>query len=453
MQTEISNTTHLIGAPSRVVSQIKERLTFVNPKWLENDRMGRWNGETSRVLKCYDIDDDGCLLAPRGFTGQLLAMLKKDGISPSLIDNTRELDAVDFQFQGSLRPFQERAVADILPRRFSTLAAPTGSGKTVMALYLIAERRQPALVVVHTKELLNQWIDRAEQFLDIPAEEIGIIGAGKRTIGNRITIATVQSLYKCSQDVYPYIGHLLVDECHRAPSRTFTEAVTAFDCRYMLGLSATPWRRDKLSKLIFYYLGDVHHQVDKAELQNAGHIMRAQVTTRETNFIPYCDPSTEYSAMLRELTADYERNRLIAADVASQIGNGVALVLSDRKEHCRSLASILDKHHGIEAAVLTGDVPAKQREEIVQMINRGDVKVLVATGQLIGEGFDCKHLSTLFLATPIRFSGRLLQYVGRVLRPDAGKAAPKVFDYVDVNVGPLIAAAKARQRVYQNEAA
>jgi superfamily II DNA or RNA helicase len=113
---------------------------------------------------------------------------------------------------------------------------------------------------------------------------------------------------------------------------------------------------------------------------------------------------------------------------------------------------MLQERFGISAAILTGDVPFKQREELVQEIDAGHIPVLVATGQLIVEGFDCKHLSTLFLATPVRFSGRVLQYVGRILRPAPGKARPKVYDYVDVRVGPLIAAAKARQRVYQNAA-
>ncbi len=380
-------------------------------------------------------------------------MAQKDGINFHLVDETQALPTVEIDFQGELRPFQASAVNEMLIKRFGSLSAPTGSGKTVMGLYLIAKRKQPALVVVHTKELLNQWIARAETFLGIPIDEIGVIGSGKKRIGERLTVATVQSLVKRADEVAPYIGHLIVDECHRTPSKTFTEVVTAFDCRYMTGLSATPWRRDKLSKLIFWHLGDLQHQVDKVALENAGHILKAQVITRKTSFRSSVDPSTEYSQMLKELTEDPDRNRLIASDVAGQIGHGgVALVLSDRKSHCLDLQEMLKNQFGINAEVLTGDVPTHQREEIVSRINAGKVPVLVATGQLIGEGFDCKHLSTLFLATPIRFSGRLLQYVGRILRPGPGKEIPKVFDYVDGHVGPLAAAAKARQRVYSNAA-
>jgi len=319
-----------------------------------------------------------------------------------------------------------------------------------MALWIIAERKQPALIVVHTKELLNQWIDRIDAFLGIPAAEVGIIGNGKRTIGDRITVALVQSLYKCADEVAPHIGHLIVDECHRAPSRTFTEAVTAFDCRYMLGLSATPWRRDKLSRLIFWHLGDVVHEVDRESLQESGDVLKAEVIIRETTFRPFSDPTTEYSKMLSELTEDTERNALIASDVAAEAnnGSGIALVLSDRKSHCEEMRSILHNSYGIDAAVLTGDLSNKERAWIIARLNAGEIKTLIATGQLIGEGFDCKALSTLFLATPIKFSGRVLQYLGRVLRPAPGKEHARVFDYVDSSVGPLAASASARGRIY-----
>ncbi len=453
MRIEVSNKIHITGAPARLKTAIQDRLTLANPKWVENERMGRWQRGTPREIRCYDLDSAGGLIVPRGFIGQLMAMARQYKVSPTVIDSTRELDPVEINFKGRLKPFQDKAVADIASRRFGTLSAPTGGGKTVMGLYLIAKRKQPALVVVHTRELLNQWIDRAAAFLDIPVEEIGIIGGGKQRIGGRLTIAMVQTLVKCADDIVPHIGHLVVDECHRTPSRTFTDAVTAFDCKYMLGLSATPWRRDKLSQLIFWHLGDVQHEVDRAELQEAGHILKAEIVTRKTDFSTACDPSAEYPRMLKELTEDHARNCLIARDVASQVGHGVSLVLSDRKDHCHAIQSILRDRHGIDAVVLTGDTPTRQREDIVASLNNGRVPVLVATGQLIGEGFDCRCLSRLFIVTPIKFDGRLLQYVGRILRPGPGTATPRVYDYVDLNVGPLAAAARARQKVYQQQEA
>ena len=317
-----------------------------------------------------------------------------------------------------------------------------------MALYLIALRRQPALVVVHTKELMDQWIDRIGAFLGIPARKVGIIGGGKKRIDHKITVGLVQSLYKCASEVAPHIGHLVIDECHRAPSRTFTECVTAFDSRFMLGLSATPWRRDGFSRLIYWHLGDKVHEVDKGALVEAGHVPAADVIWRETSFRPFHDPSAEYAKMLSELTQDPARNGLIAADVAREAGNGggVILILADRKAHCDDLAAFL-MDWGVEAAILTGDLSNGARQAVVEALSAGQIKVLVSTTQLLSEGFDCKELSTLFLATPIRFSGRLLQAVGRVLRPAPGKDKARVFDYVDP-VGVLKNAARARQREY-----
>jgi len=219
----------------------------------------------------------------------------------------------------------------------------------------------------------------------------------------------------------------------------------------MLGLSATPWRRDKLSKLIFWHLGDVQHEVNKNDLITRGDVLSTEVILKYTEFKPFYDPINEYPKMLAELVADDKRNRMIAEDVANEANQsaGVCLVLSDRKGHCETLQALLRFRHKISSELLTGDLTGEQRRQVVKKLNEGQVKVLIATGQLIGEGFDCRDLSILFLATPIKFDGRLLQYLGRVLRTAPGKVRAKVFDYVDINVGPLKAAAKARQKVYK----
>ena len=174
---------------------------------------------------------------------------------------------------------------------------------------------------------------------------------------------------------------------------------------------------------------------------------------RPTEFKAHHDPAKAYSKMLAELTADDLRNRLIASDVAieAEKTDGICLVLSDRKQHCETLRAILAFRHKIAAEVLTGDVDIGQRALILKELADGNIKVLIATGQLLGEGFDCPNLSSLFLTTPIRFSGRVLQYIGRVLRPAPGKHQARIFDYVDVHVGVLKSAADARQRVYQGE--
>ena len=447
----IKENLQLKNVPPQLMELLVEKLQFLNPKWLENERMGRWNRGTSKLLKYYDKIGKTGLWIPRGFIRHLINLCRREGIKFQIDDQRRQTKTVEFSFRGRLKPFQKVAVDEMLAKDFGTLSSATGSGKTVMALFMIAQRKQPALIVVHTKDLAVQWVDRIETFLGVESEAVGFIGGGKKVIGAKITVALVQSLYKCADEVAENIGFLVVDECHRCPSRTFTEAVSCFDSQFMLGLSATPYRRDQLSKLIFWHLGDQHHEVDKNQLIESGDVLPAKVTFRRTTFTTRHDPVMEYSKMLKELATDTERNILIASDVAGEAArnDGICLILSDRKAHCENLQAMLRYRFKLESELLTGDIDIADRQKVLERINNGQVKAVIATGQLIGEGFDCKDLTTLFLATPIKFSGRLLQYLGRVLRPAAGKKYARVFDYVDVHVETLQKAARARERVYR----
>jgi superfamily II DNA or RNA helicase len=447
----IKENLRLTDVPPQLMEGLVEKLEFVNPKWLENERMGRWNRDTPQSLKFYDRVGRNGLWIPRGYIRHLINACRRQGVEFRIDDQRRRLEPIDFTFQGRLKPFQQIAVDKMLAKDFGTLSSATGSGKTVMALYMIAKRKQPALIIVHSKELAAQWVEQIGTFLGIKPDNVGFIGGGKKIVGDKISVSLVQSLYKCADEVSESIGFLLVDECHRCPSRTFTEAVSEFDSQYMLGLSATPYRRDQLSKLIFWHLGDKHHEVDKSQLIESGDVLPAKVVFRNTDFRTRHDPVTEYSKMLAELASDTQRNVQIAADIADEAArkSGICLVLSDRKAHCENLQSLLRYRFKLASELLTGDLDMVERKKVVGRVNRGDVQILIATGQLIGEGFDCKDLTTLFLATPIKFSGRLLQYLGRVLRPAAGKKYARVFDYIDVHVEPLKKAARARQRVYR----
>jgi len=448
MKIEITNHLLLTGAPSDLCREIKARLTFSNPAFIEAEKMGRWTGNLSERLYFYRADSDG-LVIPRGFMSSLEYLAGQYDTPVKIIDCRRTLPNACFRFAGQLKPFQDEAVDAMMEADEGTLQAPTGSGKTVMALCLIALRQQPCLVVVHTKELLHQWVERIETFLEIPKAEIGIIGAGKKRVGDKITVGIVNSIYPIADELKQHIGHLVIDECHRTPSRTFTEAVSAFDCRYITGLSATPYRRDELSSLIFWYAGPLRHRINQNVLQESGDIVPAEVILRNTGYRPSVDMATEYARGLSELTADVARNHLIAADVAREAGNGggVCIVLTDRREHCEALWLKI-RRLGIAAELLHGQHPAKDRKEVIDRLNAGEIPVLIATGQLVGEGFDCKGLSTLFMATPISFSGRVIQYLGRVLRPAPGKEKARVYDYID-REGVLRSAAIKRQAIYR----
>ncbi len=421
--------------PDAVTKDIRDQLTFINPQYVKNQKYNRSNQNTPEYLN-YLKKKGNNLIIPRGFIYQLIGILKNYNVDYKIINKTRKLPQVDFYFKGKLYDYQQVAVEKIISKRFSVLQSPTGSGKTVIACDVIAKQKQPALIIVHTKELLYQWQARIEQFLGISKDKIGLIGDSNKTIGTKITIAIINSLKKCIDEVKDRIGFLIVDECHRTPSKVFSDAVKVFDCGYMLGLSATPYRNDGLTKLIYFHVGDKVHYISATELQKTNMIMTATLKKRDTNFdFPYND---NYPEMLNNLIRDCDRNELIVNDVieAIQNGSGIGLILSDSKDHCKKLYQML-ADRDIETSLLTGDIAPKKRKTIVAELSHGHIKALVVTSQLIGEGFDLKHLSSIFLCTPMSSAGRLTQCIGRILRIAEGKNKAVVYDYVDKNVGVL----------------
>ena len=256
MNFELKDKLYLSGMKPETKRDIKNRVTIKNPAYIEAEKMGRYTNGIKPELKFYEESGD-TLSCPRGAARHIYNLCQAHCEEIQFIDNRRTMEPVDFNFHGELRLLQKPAVKSCLSKNFGLQEAPTGSGKTAMALYMIAERKQPALIVVHTKELLNQWVDRIGQFLKIPREEIGIIGAGSFNIGEKITVAMIQTLHKNTDKVVPFIGYLILDECHRAPAMQYVKAIEKFDSKYMTGLTATPWRRDGLSKVIFWHIGDV----------------------------------------------------------------------------------------------------------------------------------------------------------------------------------------------------
>jgi len=443
---EVAAGCRLSGAPAEVVARIRRDLTIANPKYRDAKKYGRWIGKKLKPTLEFFTLGKNSISFPRGYANQAVLLCRRFcGRDPEIRDLRLTLPEVDLRFNGELRPYQKEAVRDALGHDFGVIEAATGSGKTVIGLAVIAARRQPALVMVHTRELFYQWAGQIERFLGIGA---GLVGDGRNTTGP-VTVAIVNSARRRIDELKERFGLVCVDECHRVPSSMFTEVVKNFPGRYSLGLSATAFRRDGLTDLIHLYLGDTVHRVDQQRLEQSGAVLRPEFIQRPTSFrFFYRD---NYQEMLSKLTRDHGRNRLIASDVAREAARepGTVLVVSDRVEHCETLAWLIgEAGRGLAVELLTGRMKTEERNRVIDAVRQGKVDVLVATLQLIGEGFDLPVLSALFLATPISFTGRIVQTLGRVLRSSRGKTEAVVYDYAD-RAAILRHAFRKRLRVYR----
>lgn len=436
----------LQGGPPELTRDICAALTIDNPKYKAAKRYGRWIGKQLKPTLTFFSRKGNMLCFPRGYGNHAVLQCRKlVGHTPQIVDRRRKLEPVSLNFQGTLRPYQEQAVKAVCNHSFGVLEAGTGSGKTVMALDVIARRRQPTLIIVHSKELLDQWKERIFQFLGV---EAGQAGGGVFEL-KPITVAIVNTARKHLDTLPQQFGHLIVDECHRVPASLFTDVVSAFDCHFMLGLSATAFRReDGMTRLIYIYMGDRVHKVDGGALAASGAVVVPELVQLPTSFSYRF--RGDYSKLIKALARDKERNELISGKVAELVRQGhqgTVLLVSDRVAHCEVLVEQL-RSADVQVELLTGQVSKEQRGQIVQDVLQGKIDVLAATIQLIGEGFDCPGLTTLVLATPIKFEGRLLQVVGRIMRPAPGKKA-MVMDYVDEHIPLLSRSASKRRELFE----
>lgn len=438
---------HVFSPPIDVRRKVEKDLTFDNPLYVNAKRFGKYASSTLEPkLKFFSYDaNKDVLYIPRGYMFYILKYIKEQGYEFEIQDSTTLLPQINVEFKGELREYQEEALRDIRKYPVGVLESGTGSGKTVMGIAMIAARKQPTLIIVHTKELLNQWNERIQQFLGVKP---GLIGGGKCDI-QPITVGIVQSVQNRIGDLKDKFGHIICDEVHRCPASTWTDVLSQFSARYYLGLSATAFRSDGLSHAIYAFIGPKIHTVSRETLHDIGAVLKPEIYRIPTRFNFHY--TGDYSSMVSALVDDSARNRLIAETIASDIkqhGSSV-LIASDRVQHCLDMQTVLESLQ-IKSEVLVSGCSKKEREQIVKDVDSGKCKVLLSTISLIGEGFDASNLHALFITTPIKFSGRLLQIVGRVLRPEKGKTA-RVYDFRDDNVKPLRESGKKRDTVYRHQ--
>lgn len=344
-----------------------------------------------------------------------------------------------------LRPFQAAAVEALLWEQSGTIVAPCGGGKTTVGAALISRVATPALVLVHTIDLAEQWRDRCRTQLGV---EAGLVGDGERNVDARVVVATIQTLATWPwAEVWAFgerFGLVILDEAHHAPARTFGAVLSALPGRYRVGLTATPTRQDRLEDFLYWSCGRVVYQVRQWDLEEAGYTLTPKITWLPTRFIPKTS-SDDWTGLCNELALDVERNLLLVHEIRRRAEEGrTVLVLADRVAHCEDLADALAPH--VSARALVGKMTKRARAEVLDQFRAGELRVVTATS-LADEGLDVSGIDCVFLATPSRNEGRVQQRVGRGLRPKPGKQQPEVVDVLDP-FGAAFNAARLRKKLY-----
>jgi len=428
--------------PPAMLNRLLRLAAFQNPEFYKAQAMRLSTYDKPRVIACGQ-DFAQHIAVPRGCLTEALALLEAHKIRPEVRDERYAGTAIEAEFQGQLRAFQEEAVAKIIGHDEGILCAPTAFGKTAVAAWLIAKRKVNTLVVVHRQQLLDQWQERLAMFLNLPAKSIGHIGGGKMDRTGCVDVAVIQSLYRKDEvkDFVAEYGQVIVDECHHISAFTFEQVMRQVKAKYVVGLTATPTRKDGHHPIIYMQCGPVRFSMS-ARTMTETTPFEHKVTPRHTEFQMTPDlTEVTIQDVYAALVNDVSRNEMIATDIVRAIESGrCPLLLTGRTEHLQYFVSKLAgvaKH----LFVLKGGMGKKQRRltaEALASVGEHESRVILATGSYIGEGFDDARLDTLFLAMPISWKGTLQQYVGRLHRLHDSKRFVQVYDYVDQCV-PMLA--------------
>lgn len=423
------------GLPSAMLNRLLRLAAFQNPEFYKAQRMRLSTYAKPRVIACGEDFAEHVAL-PRGCLSEVIALLEAQGIRPEVHDKRCAGTPIEAEFQGELRPLQLEAVSKITQHDEGILCAPTAFGKTAVAAWLIAKRKVNTLVMVHRQQLLDQWHERLAMFLNLPAEAIGQIGGGKIDRSGCVDVAVIQSLHRKEEvkDFVAEYGQVIVDECHHISAFTFEQVMKQVKAKYVVGLTATPTRKDGHHPIIYMQCGPTRFSMS-ARTMTETTPFEHKVIPRHTEFRTAAEVTDiTIHDIYAALVGDKARNEMIAADLIRAVEAGRSpLLLTGRTEHLQYFAEKLNgtvKH----VFVLKGGMGKKQRRNIAEAlasVPEDEPRVILATGSYIGEGFDDARLDTLFLAMPISWKGTLQQYVGRLHRLYDNKRVVQVYDYVD----------------------
>jgi superfamily II DNA or RNA helicase/very-short-patch-repair endonuclease len=442
--------------PPGLYNRLVRLAAFQNPEFYKAQAMRLPTYDKPRIIGCAE-DHAQHIGLPRGCLDEVQELLSNLRVDVVVRDERNAGKPLDLEFRGELHPGQAMAARDLLAHDIGVLSATTAFGKTVVAAWLIAERGVNTLVLVHRRQLQEQWVERLSAFLGLPPKAIGRIGGGRKKPTGSLDVAIIQSLVRKSvvSDLVGDYGHLIVDECHHLSAQSFEQVVRRTKAKYVTGLSATVTRKDGHHPIVFMQCGPVRHRVD-ARAEAAARPFTHAVYVRPTGFRPSGAPAKDvriqFQELYSELIADKARNELICEDVLEAVHEGRSpLVLTERNDHLDFLAERLST--GIQhLIVLRGGMGRHEMGAVtarLAAVPDNEPRALLATGRLIGEGFDDARLDTLFLTLPVSWHGTIAQYAGRLHRLHFRKREVRVMDYADLNVPMLARMFDRRCRGYE----
>ena len=414
-----------------LISKLKSFASFENPqiKILLSLRKPLFN--TPKYIKSFD-ENENHLILPRGLKERIVDFFNENAVPFSFIDkrNFQKIETKKVTF--NLRPEQNDAIKEIKKSDFSICVAPPGFGKTLLGAKIFELRACSTLIVVNKNMLLNQWIERFVDYFGYEKKDIGYLGKGHNKLNGQIDVATMQSL-KNDPDVINNYSFVIVDECHHIPAITFEQIVKNFKGKYLLGLSATPNRKDELQPILYQQLGDISYEYKKKKTHtNKLKIIRTDFESKADN----------YATIINELCIDESRNNLIIDAIKANIERKI-LVLTDRIEHINVLENLLEKER-IDFICVHGSLNKKEQVENMNLVR--SKSLIIATTSYFGEGIDFTHLNTIMFVTPISYYGRLVQYLGRIGR---GSQECLAIDFLDSRNAMLNSAYKKRLEGYK----
>ena len=435
--------------PQSLANRLIRLAAFQNPEFYRKQAMRFSVWDEPRVIGCAENYPNHIAL-PRGCLDAALELLRDNAIDCELIDERYAGKLIDVAFAGTLRMDQEAAVAAMLQHDAGVLCAPTAFGKTVSAAAMIARRGVNTLVLVHRTELLKQWQERLQSFLKVDSKFVGTIGGGKPKPTDKIDIAVMQSLSR-QGEVNPLVenyGQVIVDECHHVGAASFDAILKQVKAKYVLGLTATPIRRDGQQPIIFMQCGPTRYTAAKSA--GAPHDLAVIPCSLHARIdLPQ---EAGIQDVFRHLTEDRTRTAAIAQEVEDAYRQGrKVLVLTERTAHLDTITAALAGKVD-RVTVLHGRLSKKRRAVLtaeLEALPPNAPRVLIATGKLVGEGFDHPPLDTLVLAMPVSWKGTLQQYAGRLHREHVSKTDVRIIDFVDTGHPALLRMWDKRRRGYR----